>query len=338
VPENPAALHVVGRTADGKVWHTIRTPGGWTPFRNVLADAGKLTLEGLGEVVDVAAARRVEPSLNGKSEGLYVLLALNDARAVLLFRNADTGVWTEEATAYFPHNARRVAAAVSFIVSEGAGPTRSELHMGVVTDNGFLLTAVHEHGSGSPDVPADVEWFAGDRGDHRSVAMRGLGAIDAASTSVELVSTTADGRIFTTTGGPNAWSAFADVTGRPGDVVDAAVASMGAETDYLAVTGDGRVWLAARNGAGIQPWQDLEVVDVVISGGGVEIHTTQIVDVGTFQRVAGATTTEGLHILGVTTNGHLLHQLRPSQGRMFRDVEAVGVGQDVGAFTAAACA
>ncbi len=338
MPENPAALHVVGRTADGKVWHTIRTPTGWTPFGNVLAAAGRLDLEGLGEVVDVAAARRTEPALNGKPEGLYVLLALNDARAVLLFRNADTGAWTQEATAYFPHNARRVAAATSFIVSEGNGPARSELHMAVVTDNGFLLTAIHEHGTASPDVPADVEWFAGDRGDYRSVAMLGLGAIDAPNTSVELVTTTGDGRIFTTTGGPNTWSLFTEISGRPGDVVDSAITSMAAETDFLAVTGDGRVWLAARNGAGTQPWRDLEEVNVVITGGGVVINTTQIIDVGTFQRVAGATTTQGVHILGVTTNGHLLHQLRPSQGRMFRDVEAVGVGQDVGAFTAAACA
>jgi hypothetical protein len=329
---------VVGRTADGKVWHTIRTPTGWTPFGNVLAAAGRLDLEGLGEVVDVAAARRVGPALNGHPEGLYVLLALNDARAVLVFRNADTGAWTQEATGFFPHNARRVAAAVSFIVSQGAGTARSELHMAVVTDNGFLLTAIHQHGSASPDVPADVEWFAGDRGDNRSVAMLGMGAIDAPSTSVELVASTAEGRIFTTTGGPNAWSPFADVAGRRGDVVDAAVASTGAEVDYLAVTGDGRVWLAARNGSSTQPWRDLEEVNVVVTGGGVVVNTTQIVDVGTFQRVAGASTTEGVHILGVTTNGHLLHQLRPSAGRMFRDVESVGVGQNVGAFTAAACA
>lgn len=338
MPENPAALHVVGRTADGKVWHTIRTPTGWTQFENVLAAAQRLDLEGLGEVVDLATARRTAPGLNGKPEGLYVLLGLNDARAVLLFRNADTGAWTQEATAFFPHNARRVAAAVSFIVSEGSGPTRSELHMAVVTDNGFLLSAVHEHGSANPDVPADVEWFAGERGDYRSVALLGRAAIDAASTSVELVTSNADGRIFTTTGAPNAWTPFADVAGRRGDVVDAAIASTGAETDYLAVTGDGRVWLAARNGAGTQPWRDLEEVNVVITGGGITINTTQVVDVGTFQRVAGATTTEGVHILGVTTNGHLLHQLRPSQGRMFRDVEAVGVGSNVGSFTAAGCA
>jgi hypothetical protein len=210
--------------------------------------------------------------------------------------------------------------------------------MAVVTDNGFLLTAIHDHGSSSPDVPADVEWFAGDRGDNRSVAMLGQGTIDTSFTSVELVTTTADGRIFTTTGGPNAWSLFTEVSGRKVDVVDAAIAATGAETDFLAVTGDGRVWLAARNGSGVQAWRDLEEVNVVISGGGVVINTTQVVDVGTFQRVAGAPTTQGLHILGVTTNGHLLHQLMPSQGRIFRDVESVGVGQDVGAFTAAACA
>lgn len=122
MPENPAALHVVGRTADGKVWHTIRSPTGWAPFSNVLAQAGRLDLEGLGEVVDLAAARRTGLALNGQPEGLYVLLALNDARAVLLFRNADTGAWSQEATAFFPHNARRVAAAVSFLVSQGGGP------------------------------------------------------------------------------------------------------------------------------------------------------------------------------------------------------------------------
>jgi hypothetical protein len=341
MPENAANLHVVGRTADGHVWHTIRSPTGWTQFENVLAQAGRLDLEGLGEVVDVAAARRTEPGLNGKPEGLYVLCGLNDARAVLLFRNADTGAWTQEATAFFPHNARRVAAAVSTIVSEGANPPRSELHMAVVTDNGFLLTAIHDHGSATPDVPADVEWFAGERGDYRSVALNGQFAIDAASTTVELVATTADGRVFTTTGAPNAWSPFLDVeaagAGQRGDFMDAAITSMFPETDYFGVTGEGRVWVAAHNGTW-QQWRDLEEVNVVITGGGVVINTTQIVDVGTFERVAAATASEGVHILGVTSNGHLLHQLRPSQGRMFRDVESVGVGQNVGSFTAVACA
>jgi hypothetical protein len=71
---------------------------------------------------------------------------------------------------------------------------------------------------------------------------------------------------------------------------------------------------------------------------GWTVNTTAIADVGTFERVAGGTTNEGEHVLGVTSNGHLFHQLRASASGQFRDVEAVGVGQNVGSFTAIACA
>jgi hypothetical protein len=205
------------------------------------------------------------------------------------------------------------------------------------------MTAVHQHGSGSPDVPADVEWSAGERGEYRSVALVGQGAIDAPYTTAQLVTSTADGRIYTTTGATGAWEAFTDVeaagAGERGDFVDVAIAAPYPRTDYVGVTGDGRVWLASRNGSATWvPWRDLEEVNVVITGGGWNVTTTAIADVGTFERVAAATTTEGEHILGVTSNGHLFHQLRPSPSMQFRDVEAVGVGQDVGSFTAAACA
>jgi hypothetical protein len=342
MPENPANLHVVGRTADGHIWHTIRSPTGWTPFGNVLAAAGRSDLEGLGAVVDIATARRTEPGLNGGPEGLYVLLALNSGPPVLLFRSADTGLWSQEASAYFPR-ARRVAAAVSFMVSEGSAPAVSQLHMAVTTDDGSMLTAVHEHGSASPDVPADVEWSAGERGEYRSVALLGQGAIDAAYTTARLVTATADGRIYTTIGATGAWDAFTDVesagAGERGDFVDVAVAGAYPRTDYVGVTGEGRVWLASQNGsAAWQTWRDLEEINVVITGDGWNVTTTAIADVGTFERVAAATTTEGAHILGVTSNGHLFHQLRPSSSTMFRDVEAVGVGQNVGSFTTVACA
>jgi hypothetical protein len=342
MPENPAHLHFVGRTADGRIWHTIRSPTGWTPFGNVLAAAGRLDLEGLGAVVDVAAARRTQPGLNGFPEGLYVLLALNNGAPVLLFRSADTGLWTQEASGYFPR-ARRVAAAVSFMVSEGSAPARSELHMAVTTDDGYLMTAVHEHGSSSPDVPVDTEWSAGERGEFRSVALLGQGAIDAPYTTARLVTATADGRIYTTTGAPGASAPFTDVeasgAGDRGDFVDVAATSMYPTTDYLGVTGEGRVWVASQNGSGSTgQWRDLEEINIVITGGGWTVNTTGIADVGTFERVAGGTTSEGEHVLGVTSNGHVFHQLRASASAQFRDVEAVGVGQNVGSFTAVACA
>jgi hypothetical protein len=46
MPENPSDLHVVGRTADGQLWHTIRSPGGWTGLGDVLEAANLLCAEG----------------------------------------------------------------------------------------------------------------------------------------------------------------------------------------------------------------------------------------------------------------------------------------------------
>jgi hypothetical protein len=60
-------------------------------------------------------------------------------------------------------------------------------------------------------------------------------------------------------------------------------------------------------------------------------------DVGTFAAVATAPTTEGIHVVGVTTDGRLWHQLRSGSPVVFRDVELVGVGHDVGLFTAVDC-
>jgi hypothetical protein len=57
VPENPSILHVVGRTADGQLWHTMRSPSGWTQFSNVIFDSGLLSQ--FGHVVDVACSRRL---------------------------------------------------------------------------------------------------------------------------------------------------------------------------------------------------------------------------------------------------------------------------------------
>jgi hypothetical protein len=60
MPENPANLHVVGRTADGQLLHTIRSPANWTGFGDVLTAAGLPSLG--GRVVNVACSRRLAAS------------------------------------------------------------------------------------------------------------------------------------------------------------------------------------------------------------------------------------------------------------------------------------
>jgi hypothetical protein len=104
------------------------------------------------------------------------------------------------------------------------------------------------------------------------------------------------------------------------------------------VTGDGGAWLTRLTAFTATAWRDLEEADTVVVGGPWEGHLRMVVDVGTFERIALGVTYEGLHVLAVTTDGRLLHQLEPSPSQMFRDVELVGLGQDAGSFVGVACA
>ena len=90
------------------------------------------------------------------------------------------------------------------------------------------------------------------------------------------------------------------------------------------------------NGSSTQPWRDLEEVNVVVTANDVVINTTQIVDVGTFQRVAGATSTAGLHLSVSPPTATPSTSLAPPRAVARRGVGRRGSG--VGAFTAAACA
>ena len=103
--------------------------------------------------------------------------------------------------------------------------------------------------------------------------------------------------------------------------------------------GDGHVWIASQFSNGTwAKWLDLETYTATFSGGSWSGIFTATADVGSFSKVSCAVTNEGLHVVGVTTNGRLWHQLRSNTMPVFRDVERVGVGQDVGSFTAVACA
>jgi hypothetical protein len=339
VPENPSILHVVGRTADGQLWHTTRSPGGWTQFSNVILDSGLLSQ--FGHVVDAACSRRLAAAVS-ITEGLYVFVAFDNAPPKLLFRNSNTSAWSEEGLSTFPI-VRGVGAGTLDGFSTVGSP-HAELHLAAVTHNGHLIASEHNYGAATSTSPQDVEAFAGDRGDFTAVAVPASSSIDGATLSLYAV--TAEGRLFTTTGSSaSGWQPFDEVVGStttgklPADVIDADAVLGPLGISIVAVTGDGHVWIAEKplNGAWKQ-WRDLETYTASFSGGGISGTFTATADVGTFSRVTAASTTQGLHVVGVTTNGRLWHQLRSVSMPVFADIEQVGVGKDVGFFTAVACA
>ena len=344
MPENPSLLHVVGRTADGRILHTMRSPTGWTAFTNVLQAAGLAGLS--GQAVDVSCVRM--PPGGAFADGLYVLVAFGDGPPRLLRRAPDpVGTFQQMPVPPFPV-ARRVAVTFARSVASGAGMTSSFLHTAVVTDDGHLLVAMQDAPGSAAVVPFDVEGAAGDRGELRAAALRPAEALDVAGPlDVELVAVGADGRIFHTSGHESTWSFLADLDttagpgARPGDVLDAGIALSALVANYVIVVGDGQAWLARLaldTGTWTLRWRDLEVSSATFTGGpGVGGTFDAVFDVGTFNRITTGSTTEGLHVLGTTTDGRLWHQLRVGTQPIFRDVERFGVGQVVGPFTAVAC-
>ena len=59
MPEDPGRLHVVGVTGSGRLYHTMRTPGGRTPFGDVLGPGAANQPQLQGTVTEVAAARAI---------------------------------------------------------------------------------------------------------------------------------------------------------------------------------------------------------------------------------------------------------------------------------------
>jgi hypothetical protein len=348
MPENPSDLHVVGRTADGQLWHTIRSPGGWTPFVDVLEAANLLALR--GHVVDVACTRRM--GVPGVVDGLYVLAAFDNEPPRLLFRVSNgepknAGMWSQKPGAFFPTARKVTAGAFTSIADSPAGKRFDEIHLAVVTDDGHLLSAFAEVTATEPvQQPDDVELTAGETGELRAVALDTASALGSPSSSLRLLAVTADARLLQTVGhgagigDPNGqWTAWLEVAAGPGGLVvpaDPVDADLAARS-VVAATGDGHVWLApAIPGLGLGAWVDLETYTYTVSGAVWSGTFTGVANVGTFNTVAGAWANEGLHIVGTTTNGRLWHQLR-GLSMAFGDIELAGVGQNVGDFTAAGC-
>jgi hypothetical protein len=346
--ENPLDLHVVGRTADGFLWHTIRrSTGSWTAFGDVLDVVNLSSLR--GHVVDVACGRRAAIAAPGNVEGLYVLVAFENEPPRLLFRSSNDGSWSQQPGAFFP-TSRKVAVGTFTSTPQGGGMGLNQIHMAAVTDDGHLLTALANATETQPvQLLDDVETMAGETGQLRAVALDSIVTAGSQS-SVPLLAVTAKAELLWTRGHgatiadpSGTWTPWLEVVVGtaerrvPADAIDADFA----DGSVVAVTGDGHVWLAQAVTPGISGawriWEDLETTTTIFTGDWSGTITT-ITDVGTFNTVAAKQSGNGLHVVGTTTNGKLWHQLRmfPTESH-FRDIELAGVGQDVGDFTAVDC-
>src|SRR3954453_20877460 len=136
MPEILANLHVMAVTNDGNVWHTRRSPTGWTAFTAVPNLPGP--------AVDVACGRRipVPPETAPADDGLWALIAFENAPPQLRFRSDTTSQWASTVPANILP--LPIATRVAITVSPGvappgdpnAGAARAYVHLAVVA-NGF---------------------------------------------------------------------------------------------------------------------------------------------------------------------------------------------------------
>lgn len=337
MPENRSHVHVVGLTSDGRLWHTLRRPGGWSPWTDVYQ---RLLVSWHERVTDVAAVRLLNLPNTTYTEGLYVVLSTVDGQLPILFRDPDTNSWARVA-ALNGHPARRVTAAFSaqFELEVSGGSQR--LQVGYVTPGGSGMGLGLQLGATAPYL----SYVLPDQGLLRALSFGfARGSLHDSIYPLSVVAIRADGRAWLGGGNPASNLAHVDLegagAGEVGDLVDLIGTGPGwGDHHIVGVTGDGRIWLASRLADGSwRGWRDLELTRFVITANGVLIDGEQITDVGTFHRAAATASSEGLHLLGVTTDGRLWHQLRPDPWAAFRDVELVGVGQDVGFFVAVSAA
>jgi hypothetical protein len=343
MPEDPSRLHVLGVTADGLLFHTMRRPDGWAPWKNVFFSQVPQLSDRRGHVTEVAAARVTSPggAGTGISEGLFVVVTTTvDPHPITLFRDATAGAWRVEPERPIPR-ARRIAAAVPSMNNGGLF-----LHTSWVQDNGRLFGTADPLPLTGAISPVDVEAAVGLPYSYYSRAVAAAGLRTVTPLLTRLVWVADDGRLWTAllqvSGTATLLTDVEALAGDRGAFRDVGIAIQRTGSFDLfnvgGVTGDGSAWLTRLTAFTATAWRDLEEVDTVVVGGPWVGHLRMVVDVGTFERIALGVTDEGLHVLAVTTDGRLLHQLEPSPSQMFRDVELVGVGQDAGSFVGVACA
>lgn len=286
---DPDVLHVVGRTADGRIWYTRRRPTGWSGFEDLTPHVLTAT------AVDVACTYRMQWPTAAQT-GLLVLVAMSQEPPRLLFRPDGSGSWSSLPSRLdegrFPVSRR---AGVVLSQDSAADPIR---HMAVVTDAGRLLASKYPDNAPNFNVEGtqggDVEAIAGQRGDARSAALYHLGPFPVpfsppvTGSRSGLFAAFSDGRLFHTTGNSGLWSPFVAFTAappngpgaQPGDIVDvSATRVFGTTSSHVVVavcTGGGGVYWAIQDATGWSSWSNMEVSLPFLPN---------LPDVGTFARV-----------------------------------------------------
>jgi hypothetical protein len=187
-------LHVVGVTADGRMWRAIRYAGSWRAFFDVESAAGE---RGAFAACSCAQVGVDERSGTGH---LHIVGATTEGRLWHAVRHPSG--W--EPFADIESRAGERGRFVDVACAEVAG----NLHVVAVTDDSQAQETRVWHTirySNSWQPFDDIEWAAGDRGNFVAVDCAGIGE------QLHVVGVTADGRLWHAIRYPTWWQPFNDV-------------------------------------------------------------------------------------------------------------------------------
>jgi hypothetical protein len=280
-------LHVVGATAAGGLWHTIRDIGGtWSGFGDVesqAADRGNVV------AVDVASSD-LEVHVSAVTSIGQLWHAIRRANGTWI------GFGDVESQAGDRGSFTRVGTAA-------VGP---DVHVCGVTSDGHLWLAIRTP-NGAWQPFGDIEVGAADRGTITAVDCTGIAG------ELHVCAVNSVGQLWHAIRRANGtWIGFGDVESQAGDrgtITDVSCAGVDNDLHVLAVNSVGQLWHAIRLPFG--SW--IGFGDVVSQAG----------NPGPIRRVSGGGAGGELHITAVTSDGRIWDALRRRNGTFigFGDVE-----------------
>jgi hypothetical protein len=275
-------MHLVGTNSDGRFWHTIRRPSGWTGFGDIEGQTGDIGSVSSAEARSVDGALFVS-GIVGSTPFLTIRydfkwlpfgtpLPDNGVVAMGMGRlNGDIHLCAMGVNRLL--HGRRVAATGGFIgfgdvksqtgdpgfpVAVDCAGVGNELHYAIATNDGSVKIAVRR---------ADATWTT-----FQTVGtIAGVNDvdIDASGSTLQLVATTGSTQFHASKSGGGSWSGFGNLEGQTGDpggtVLAGGATAEGADLHVTQVLLDGRVMHAMRFASGA--WSSFGDVKAAVPGG-----------------------------------------------------------------------